>query len=423
MTSIFDDDRSTRVKDRDRSQNANDDLLGNTQLVRSSQQQSYADYLELANRMGPRNPVDMCEEAERIGELLGKAGFYSWPQGGSRVEGPTIDLAYALAQAWGRCITRCVITDNAGVNRVHMRGVYIDLQTMAVTERDYVAYVAPPPGKYAKDPDQAERWRIMQEQAGISKAVRGAILGGLPAWYVEAGFNAARRAAAEAATGGKTLAEARRDVLEVFGQGQPGKNGGTIGGFKLTKEELVAWVGQPVEMWTTAELGQFRELFTALREGRESVEGVRAAAAANAAEPTDAGKGNGGGRLDSLGLGKGEPKSEPKASGKGAEERTPRSRNAGKAEQPKSDQAQPPAAQQGQGQQSSPTPTDSSDDGKVDRALVAVIEDAEAGTTLEHINATRKILQMPPTITVEQIATKPEGAQRYVDLLRDGPKA
>lgn len=223
--------------------------------------------LEAAQFAGPRDIKAMLKEARRIGELLGDQGFYSWRQGGSQIEGPTIALAYALSQVWGRSRTQVIVVEEEG-NRVKLRGRYIDLLTIAVTERDFLAHLAEPPGKYAQKPDQAERWRVMQLQSAASKAVRGAILAGLPAWYVDAAFQAAKSAAARTNTGGKPLGDARRDAIEY------------LGALGLDPEDLEAYLELPVDLWAAGELGELRKLARGLKNGEVALATVKAENAA-----------------------------------------------------------------------------------------------------------------------------------------------
>lgn len=226
-----------------------------------------------------RDPIAMVKEARRIGQMLGKKGFYRFPAGQGIIQGETIDLAYALAQAWGMCVTRCTVVTSKG-DHITLRGIYVDLVTVCVIERDYEVFLAPAPGAFAKDPVQTERWNVMQEQAAVSKAVRGAILGGLPVWYVEAGFQAAMEAADNAVLdGGKdakgrpiilTLVEARGRALDAWGKAG------------LTRAELEAITGSPAELWSVVELAKLDEMYGNLK--RVPVERLKIVAAERAAK-------------------------------------------------------------------------------------------------------------------------------------------
>jgi hypothetical protein len=263
--------------------------------------------LQAAQYAGERDIGAMLKQAKQIGQLLGDKAFYSWGGRHSRVEGPTINLAYALAQVWGRCRTSVLLVEEHG-SRVKLRGRYVDLLTVAVTERDYLAHLSDPPGKFADKPDQAERWRVMQLQSAASKAVRGAILGGLPTWLVDAAMDAAKATANRSATGGRPLPEARQSAIRALADKG------------LTVDELVAFVGSPVDLWTAAELGDLRQLYKLLDTGEASIEGIRAEMAGQAPQSKAPPKQQAN-RMASLGLsplgsaevkGKGKVKPQPK---------------------------------------------------------------------------------------------------------------
>lgn len=232
-------------------------------LVTAQRNESYAEFLTTAVSQKDRNVTKKLEQARHVGALLARSAFYSFPAGGGSIEGPSIDLAYALAQVWGYNVTRVAIVATEG-NRCRLRGIYVDLQNVSIFERDYEAHLSPAPGKFANKPDQADRWRVMQMQAASSKAVRGAILAGLPAWLVDAAMDAARDAAANRATGGLPLPEARRNAVEHFK---------SLG---LTVPEIEDFVGQPVDLWTANHLGDLRELAAGLKSGRVAVEQIKA---------------------------------------------------------------------------------------------------------------------------------------------------
>lgn len=218
----------------------------------------------------PRDEKAMIAAAKRIGELLGPKAFYSFPAGGGRIEGASIDLAYALVQTWGRCLCRCMLIQSEG-NRVMLRGQFVDLHSVSIVERDYTATLSPPPGRFANKPDQADRWRVMQEQSAISKAVRGAILGGLPAWYVAAALDAAFGVVESKVLKGKTLVQARADAAKYF-----------TDVWKLSQAELEAVTDKAIDLWTTAEIAALQDLAADLKAGRTAVESIRAQVAAAA---------------------------------------------------------------------------------------------------------------------------------------------
>ena len=218
-----------------------------------------------------RVPKEMIAAAKQIGGLLGAGGFYRFPAGGATVEGVSIDLAQALAQQWGGIAyqVRILSVDMlaSGGRKVHLRATVTDLKSLVAAEVDQVVTTAAPPGKFAAKADQAERWHAMQAQSAASKIVRNAILRVLPAWYVGAAFNAARSTADHAATGGKTLPEARKAAVDLLAP------------FGVSRAEMEAHTGQPVDLWAAPQLHQLKDLHAELKGGRLSVEQFRASLA------------------------------------------------------------------------------------------------------------------------------------------------
>lgn len=270
---IFEDAEFTEVTAREPGRSHSGDLPHQTGLATIPQVAAnaidLAPMIQYAAMVGTRDLKAMLAEARRVGELLGRDGFYSFPAGGGRIEGASIDLAYALAQVWGRCISSCEIVSTEK-NVVQFRGRFIDLLTLNIVARDYRFTLSPPPGKFADKPDQADRWRVMQEQAATSKAIRGVILGGLPAWFVNAALEQCYAIASDKLLKGKTLPQASADAIAY------------AVAFGLTEADLIAHLDRPTAMWTTAELDVLRTLFADIKAGR-----TNAAAIKPAAKPTN----------------------------------------------------------------------------------------------------------------------------------------
>lgn len=282
----FEDAPTTRERVRD----DDAELDGGAMVLRApdnglvARRNEYTELAELATAQGPRDPRALLAEARRVGELLGDRAFYDWGQGKGRVTGPSIDLMDALAIVWGRVVSRVEIVAETD-RRVHLRGRVIDLLALTAVERDYMSGISPAPGRFANDRDQADRWRVMQLQAASSKAIRGALEHALPAWLVDAAMDSARRAKAAAATGGKPLPEARALALEHLEK---------LGVDRALAE---AFTSQPIDLWAADELYILRALARDLRDGRTSIEAVRASVATEQPEAaTD--------RMAGLGLGK-----------------------------------------------------------------------------------------------------------------------
>jgi hypothetical protein len=214
-----------------------------------------------------RDQGKLIARAKQVGGLLGKSGFYSFPAGGSTIEGPSIDMAQALVQDWGGVTfqVRILSCENlaSGGQRVHLRASVADLKSIVFSEFDQVVTTAPAPGKFAQKIEQRERWNTMQVQSAASKIVRNAILRVLPAWYVDAAFNAALEADSARALNGKTIPEAREAATDA------------LASLGCTLAELESYLGQPRDMWAVPQLSTLRELFAALKSGAVSLEAWR----------------------------------------------------------------------------------------------------------------------------------------------------
>jgi len=243
---------------------------------------AYTSLIQMAQSI-KRDPGQMIRTAAQVGGLLGQSGFYRFPVGkGQEVEGASIGLAQALAQAWRGIVYQVHILQSeplgSGGRRIHLRARVLDLQAVVVVEMDQVVSTSAPPGKFANNAEQSERWHTMQTQSAASKVMRNAILRVLPDWYVDAGFEAAKEAAAKAATGGKPLPAARMEAL------------GALAGYGATKEDLELAIGMPVDLWAAPQLQLCRDLYVAFKAGSLSIEAWKKSLQSEAAPARPTGK-------------------------------------------------------------------------------------------------------------------------------------
>lgn len=228
-----------------------------------------------------RDLARMIQTAEQLGGLLAEDAFYSFPAGGDRIEGPSIDLAQALAQAWGGIVyeVRMLSSETlpSGARKIRLRATVTDARTLVAASVDQEITTSPPPAKFARNVEQTERWHSMQVQSASSRAVRNVILRVLPAWYVSAGLRAAKNQASKNALGGKGLPEARTAAVAHMGK------------LGLTQPELEEIVGMPVELWASPQLSTLRGFAEEMAAGRLSVERVRSDLAAARKAPAATG--------------------------------------------------------------------------------------------------------------------------------------
>jgi hypothetical protein len=204
-------------------------------------------------------------ELDLIPEEAGKA-FYSipyrerQPDGSTKVvkvEGPSVKTAMALARRWGNCTTgaRVLNEDKEGFD---LEGVFIDLESNFRVSRPFRVskwYKPRAGGAQLLSVDRQQQ----AVQAGASKALRNAILAGLPAYLVSAYEKKARALVAgnlDAAADKKTVDA----VLRAFEKWQ------------VTEEQLATYTGLPVAGWTGTEVADLRGLWNAINDGQTSVE-------------------------------------------------------------------------------------------------------------------------------------------------------
>lgn len=202
-----------------------------------------------------RNLSQVIKDAQFVGSKMGRRAIYSWTQGGSVIEGPTVKLMYALAQVWGHNAVQVRMTERTPT-KARFLGRFIDAINKTVVEREYQFSLSPPPGKFASKADQRQRWETIQEQSAASKAVRGVMEAGIPEWLVDAAVQSALSSAENEALRGRTLAEAIPDCLLIFKKD-----------YGVTKEQMEARCGRPSDVWSVRDIITFRELYANIKNG------------------------------------------------------------------------------------------------------------------------------------------------------------
>lgn len=241
----------------------------------------------------------------RIGSQFDQNGnnraIYSFPAGGSRVEGATVWLIGALWQEYGHLLVDSQITEEKDGGRVTITTTIVDRVNGTIYKRDHRHTLAPAPRKFAEKVDQVSRWEAMQMQSAISKAERTTVEHFLPAWYVDAAKDAAYDAASSKLLTKRdgsrgTLSEALDAVVGAY------KDMG------VSLAQLETRAGEEREHWTLTELGELRALYGAIKDGSQSIAIVFPAADAPAV-----GTRSGAGGLGGLGGDAPAPKRRPAA--------------------------------------------------------------------------------------------------------------
>lgn len=217
----------------------------------------------------PRNEQKVLQGA--LGELglvpeEAKEAFYTIPYrerqdgGGFRVvnvQGPSIGAAMALARRWGNCSATSRIT-NEDKEGFDIEGVFIDLESNFRVSKPFRVgkwNKAKGGGIYQLDPQRL----LMAVQAGASKALRNAVISGLPKYLVSAYYNKAREIA-----GGHPDAKADPKRVEALLK--------AFERLKVTKEKLERYAERPVADWTGEEIANLRGVWNVLNDKQATVE-------------------------------------------------------------------------------------------------------------------------------------------------------
>lgn len=242
--------------------------------------------MKLAQRAPARDPDRLIKAAAAIGGRLGQDGYYSWETHNQKtgktdlVEGVSIDLVEALREEWGFTAVEARISNLTG-EFVALDAEVFDAKNGNLTARPALFTLSQPPGKFAQSHEQANRWRAMQFQSAVSKAVRGALEHALPAWFVNAGYRAAKQAVeANLPTGEKLEAALSKSVA------------GFKATYGITVDELTEYLQVQRGAWDGRCGLRLGALWAALEKGQaladEIFEPIRAALAAKQKAAADA---------------------------------------------------------------------------------------------------------------------------------------
>ena len=222
----------------------------------------------------PRNEQKALEgalaELDAMPEEAG-AAYYSIPyedrQQGKTVfvEGPSIKAAMTIARRWGNCSTgaRIAAEDADGYT---VDGVFIDVESNFRVQRSVRVskWFKAKGGKvYLLSVDR----QIMAVQAGISKAIRNAVLAGMPPYIVSSYF---KRAKALVASGGKKRA-GEATLKKGANQGVVGQILAAFAAEEVGQADLEGLLQKPAAEWTGDDVASLRGLWSAIKDGQTTV--------------------------------------------------------------------------------------------------------------------------------------------------------
>ena len=191
---------------------------------------------------------------------MAEAATYSFPRGGSRVEGPSVDCARELARVWGniRYGVRVVSQD---ADRLHIKAYAIDLETNTYVEaEDEFSKLIQRKDRGTGEtrwiqPDERDLRELMNRRGAI--AVRNCILQVMPSDLVDDVLKTARHTLQKDA--GSALEKSREDVVKHL-----------IVGFDrigVSVAMLEQFLGHKLDVVTAEEVTNLKSIQQSIREG------------------------------------------------------------------------------------------------------------------------------------------------------------
>lgn len=204
---------------------------------------------------------------------LAARSYYSIPynQGKSnesRVEGPSIKAAMTLARAWKNCINGGRVSAEDKSN-FYCEGMFLDLEDNMFSMRPIrVSKFYKPKGGQGLVPRDGDLL-YNAVQAGISKAIRNAILATLPHWLVDQYFQAAKQLVLNPP---KEMGKAVKSIQERVMDGQQA----IMKRFGVTAPEMKEYLTNNADSIEddAALLVHLQGLFNSLKDGEYSVDKV-----------------------------------------------------------------------------------------------------------------------------------------------------
>lgn len=224
-----------------------------TEMAISRQAQEVQAAIVIAKRF----PRDENEAYQRIMKAcqrksLAEQAFYTYPKGGEQVQGPSIRLAEAVAQAWGN-IDYGVIELDQKEGKSEMMAYAWDLET---NTRATKVFTVPHKRDTKKGPKALTDARDIYEITASmgARRERACILAVIPGDIIEAAEEQCRKTLAGAYN--EPLEDRIRKMLQAFESE-----------FSVDKPLIEKYIGYPVNRFTEQDFIKLRGVFKAIKDG------------------------------------------------------------------------------------------------------------------------------------------------------------
>lgn len=216
-----------------------------------------AQEVQAAMVIAKKFPRDVYAAFDRIKKacerrLLAENAVYEYPRGGSKVSGPSIRLAEALAQNWGNIDYGIMeLEQKAGESSVMAYAWDLETNTRQ-TKIFTVKHERKAKGTVTKLNDPRDIYEMVANQG--ARRVRACILGVIPGDIVDAAVDMCQKTLI---SGHKEPLEDRlRSAFSLFKKE-----------FGITKEMIQEYIGSNVDAFTEQDFLKIGRIYTSLRDG------------------------------------------------------------------------------------------------------------------------------------------------------------
>lgn len=191
--------------------------------------------------------LDNCKRSS-----LAEVAVYSYPRGGTKVEGPSIRLAEVLAQNWGNLSFGVKELEQREGESVALAYAW-DLETNVRQEKVFtVKHSRKAGGKLKKLDDPRDIYELVANNG--SRRVRACILGIIPGDIVEKAVQECNRTLS--GNNDKPIKERITSALSLFKED-----------YGVTQEQIEEHIGYNVSAFTNRDISGLLKIYTSLKDG------------------------------------------------------------------------------------------------------------------------------------------------------------
>lgn len=207
--------------------------------------------------MAKQFPRDQFEASNRINKMcsrmsLAKVSQYTYPRGGQKVNGPSIRLAEAIAQAWGNIDYGVIELSNSN-GLSEMMAYAWDLETNV--RRSMVFSVKHERDTKTGKTNLTDNRDIYELTANMgARRVRACILGVIPADVVDEALAICNKVLVEGE--GKNFDDSLKNMLATFEKVH-----------KVTRKQIEDYIGYPIANFIAEDLVTLKGVHDAIKEG------------------------------------------------------------------------------------------------------------------------------------------------------------